>query len=339
MKNSTALFIFQIPISTMKKFLLVTCYLLTVVAYSQPSFTVSDKADAKAIAKSILAVVVEERDEKVVKKLSKKPDELKTYDEGIVKFNMLLKEAIEKEWDFSKEVKFISKIEAEKLKQEKDPNHCLLFLTEVKNYKMGDFYSSPRSGFNSARDLAYHMSSDGRSVALAITQASRPKDEIVVSYLPAVGISKGTMTFMVCNIENQLRDCIDKDVTKFGNLKDEIEKRRPGLQKKTLLIFDPLISNALKKTIDKNELPKYYNYKTEVVSFEKADEIIASKNPDYAYIWVIPAGAVSGSKILFNYFIIDAEDARPMFLTGQAVIGSNGDFHQFHLTKVNKKID
>ncbi len=324
----------------MKKYFLIPLCILAIVSKAQPSFTVSDKEGARIIAKSILAVVAEEKDEKEVKKLSKKPEELKAYEQGIEKFNSFLKEVVQKEWDFSKEVKFISKAEAEKLKEAKNPDYCLLSLIDVKNYKMGDFYSpNPNHGFNSARDMAYHLRPDGRSVALAITRASRPKDEIVVSFLPAVGVSKGSITFMVCNVENQLRDCVDKDVTKLGNLKDEIEKKRPNLKKKTLLIFDPLISKALKKTIDKNELSKYYDYKSEVVSFERADEIIASKNPDYAYIWVIPAGAVSGSKILFNYFIVDAEDARPMFLTGQAVVGANGDFHQFHFMKVNKKID
>ena len=64
--------------------------------------------------------------------------------------------------------------------------------------------------------------------------------------------------------------------------------------------------------------------------------MISAKNGDYAYIWAVPAGAVSGSRIIFNYFVIDAADARPLYLTGKAVLGANGDFHQAHLMFIDK---
>jgi hypothetical protein len=324
-----------------KKFnYLIGVLLFAVTLNAQPSFTISDKEGALAIKKNILAVVLEEEDSKEVKKLTKKPDELKSYKQSIIKFNDLLKSVIQKEWSFSKEVKFITQSEAEKLKDEKARGYSLLYLNEVTNYKVGDFYSVNKNyGFNSARDLAYHMSFNGRSLALSIANTTKPKDEVVTSFLPAVGISQGSLTFMAANLQNQLADCLYRDITKLRDLKDDVEKRRPSLKEKTLLIFDPLISVPLQKVIDKKEISKFYDYKYEVVTFEKAEQIIASKDKSYAYVWVIPAGAVSNGRMLFNYFIIDAADSRPLYLTGKVVVGSNGDIHQYHLMNVNKKVE
>lgn len=127
-------------------------------------------------------------------------------------------------------------------------------------------------------------------------------------------------------------------VTRISDLKKDIAQRQSALKSKTLLIFDPLISPGLQKTIDKKEIGKVYDFKYEVVSFEKADELIAAKNPDYAYIWVVPAGAINHGRILFNYFVIDAADGRPLYLTGKAVVGANGNFHQAHLLMINREI-
>ena len=43
--------------------------------------------------------------------------------------------------------------------------------------------------------------------------------------------------------------------------------------------------------------------------------------------------------MLFNYFIVDAVDARLLFLTGAAVMGANGDFHQAHLAMAAKRLN
>jgi hypothetical protein len=324
--------------TTMKKSSIVFlfCSFFSLVLKAQPSFTVSNKDDARAISQTILGVVLAEKDEKIVKRL-KKPENLKAYEEGITNLNKLLTEIVPKEWGFSKSVQIMTKAEAEKLKEQKNPGYCLLSVSEETNYNMSDFYyMNPKGDFNSPRNFAYNTHAYGACLSLAIVPAWKPKDEVVVSFLPAAGFSKGSITFVVRNLENQLRDCLEKDVTKLSAFKDQMEKKTPGLKTKTLLLFDPLIGKSLQKVIEQKELDKYYNYKLEVVSFEKADEIIASKSSEYAYIWVVPASARS----YLNYFIIDAEDSRPMFHSPVQVLSpSEGQgFIQSQLAKVSKEI-
>lgn len=314
--------------------------LMPVMAIGQPSFTASNKDAASLVASKKLAVVKREPSVKKLKHLEKKPDEKQAYEKSINEFNSLMQEVITKEWTYSKDIRFISPSEAEQLKDNKDENTCLLYLTEVSNYKIGDFYSAnPQSGFNQPWDLAYHMSENGNTLALAIALASKPRHEVAVSYMPRVGMSRGAITFMVLNLQNQLRDCLEKNITSLGKFKDEIESKRPALKNKTLLIFDPLMSGGMQKAIKKDKMSKIYSYKYEVVPFEKADELIASKNSDYAYIWVLPAAASSNGKTLYYYYIIDAADSRALFFTTQAVVGANGEFDWVHLMKVNKQID
>lgn len=45
--------------------------------------------------------MVKDKDEKVVKKLSKDPEKLARYEESVKAFNSFLKNAVAKEWDFS----------------------------------------------------------------------------------------------------------------------------------------------------------------------------------------------------------------------------------------------
>ncbi|MES2732579.1 MAG: hypothetical protein V4714_12550 [Bacteroidota bacterium] len=312
-------------------------YITPLVA--QPSFTTSDKAGAKAIKESILAVVLKEKDEKTLKKLSKKPEELRDYEASIEMFNAFMKQAVQKEWDFSREVQFVSSDEAKKLKEEKNGKYAIMETVIERNYKMNDFYSNnPKSRFNSPQAWAYHLSREGGSPALEITHAASPKKEIVRSYLPYLGVALGSLTFMVQNLENQLSDCLDKNITSLSALKEDIEKRESKLKTKKLMLLEPLISNGLQKTIQGREMAKYYSYSYEVVSEEKADAIITEKKADYAYIWIIPAGAEFQGIPIYNYFIIDAADGRPLFMMGRNK-SPDGKFHQAHLSNASKKTD
>lgn len=313
--------------------------------FAQPSFTTSDKETAAKISKSTLAVVMKSKDEKLLNKLKNKPDKLKAYEESVDAFNAYLKQAVEKEWNLSAQVKFITEQEADALKESKDPAHFLLEITDIKNYKMGDFYMPNNANgnytganiANKARDQAYHFSSSGKSVALSISPASRPNKELVFSYLPLAGISQGTVTFMALHLKNQIVDCL-KGITGVSDLKKDVAKRNSKLKDKTLLIFEPLISNGLQKTIDKKQVSENYPYKYEVVSFEKVEEVIVNKDSKFAYIWVVPAGAVVNGGQVYNYFIIDGEDGRALFMTGRGY-DAFGGFHQGHLRMANKGID
>lgn len=324
-----------------QRIIFTACFALCVTMLgAQPSFTIDDKTAASALKQGKLAVVAHERDEKVVKKLEKKPEELKAYQETISLFNAYIKKAIEQEWSLSKEVSFISQAEAEQAKSSKTPGLYLLEVTEVKNYKVGDFYTaSPNNTFNTPRDRAYHLTRSGNSTGLAIYAAAKPGREIVLSYLPAAGLSQGSVTYMVRHLQNQVNDCLEQNITGMSSLRNAIDARETSLKDKTLLLFEPLISTPLQKVMDKKELGEFYPYATEVVSYEKLEEVIASKDNTYAYVWVVPAAAWANGRMLFNYFIIDAADSRMLFLTGTSAANANGQFHPMQLKMVKKRVN
>jgi hypothetical protein len=327
---------------------------ITGVLLAQPSFSARSKESAQAIMKTTLAVVIKEKDEKTMRKLSKKLEDLKNYQESVDAMNEYLKAAVEKEWNISKEVKFITEAEAAELEKKESPGY-LLIVTEKSNYKIGDFYTAYMSDYMRSRNStntaersmaehnmrlsqSYFNSNAGKTLALAIVPAEKQSREEVYSYLPAVGISPGAFTYMVCHLKNQVLDGA-KGVTGMGDVKDEIEKRQGRLKSKTLLIYDPLISKGLRKTLDGNKIKEDYPYAIEEVSLDRVEEVIANKDSKYAYIWVVPAAAVSqGGAEVFNYFIIDAADSRPLFLTGSAAMGASGKFHQMQLRDAAKKL-
>jgi len=54
---------------------------------------------------------------------------------------------------------------------------------------------------------------------------------------------------------------------------------------------------------------------------------------------ILPAYAEIYGKELYNYFIVDAEDSRFLFMTGSAVAGANGQFHHGQLMMTDKDVE
>lgn len=321
--------------------LLCLCFLFgsgfLIKSIAQPSFTASDKETARKISQTTLSVVMKEAEEGDTKKL-KNPAELQEYLNSIKRLNELLRNSIEKEWNLSKTVEFVSEQEGGSIKKEKSAGHFLLEVRQVKNYKMGDFYGMPNTGsLQQSQSMLYHLSPSGKTYALSISPASRPGSELVVSYFPLAGLSPGSVTLMVRHLKNQITDGM-KGITSLSDLKKDVDKRSVKLKSKTLLIFDPLISDGLSKVIKKGDLKEHYPYPYKVASFEEVDEAITKKDPNYAIIWVVPSGAVGQSGALYNYFILDVEDGRPLFMTGRG-FDIDGGFHQGHLRAAARGTD
>ncbi|MTI32625.1 hypothetical protein [Xanthovirga aplysinae] len=309
---------------------------LSVLAISispiKAQFFGKDIEDANKIKSSILGVVAYEPGERILKQFRKDPERLKQYKEEVLQMNQMIKEAMEKEWSFSGKLEFLTQEQADKIIDEKNEDYCLLQVQKVKNYKMNDFYSpNPNFGFNSAADFAYHMQMVGKNNALLIKWGGKPKIEIVRTPFPKIGVSKGGILFMVNNLQNQLVDLTEGGINKISKLKKDVKSRTSKLRDKTLLIPKSLMSKGLSKQIEKEKLNKYYPNKYKVVDEKELDEIILEKNKDYAYFSILSAFAEMKGKELYNYFIVDAEDSRFLFMTGSAVAGANGQIHHGQL--------
>jgi len=69
------------------------------------------------------------------------------------------------------------------------------------------------------------------------------------------------------------------------------------------------------------------------------EKAILNKDKGVAYLSILPAYAEIYGKELYNYFIVDAEDSRFLFMTGSAVAGANGQFHHGQLMMTDKDVE
>ncbi|GEM_PF-3159442 len=303
-------------------------------------FFVKDEESTKLIQSSILGVVKEEVEDKESKKYHKDPDLLKQYENELNTLNKYIKTVMDREWKFSQKIEYLTQEQADKILEEKNEKYCLLKVIQVQNYKMNDFYKpGSTSGFNTPQAWAYHMELVGHGHGLVIKWAGEPKKNMVASAFPIIGLSEGTITFMIDNLQNQLHDINDKGIDRISDLKKDVKSRAPKLKNKTLYIPKSLMADGLIKQIEKGKLDKYYQYKYKVVDNDELENAILSKDKEVAYLSVMPAYAETFGKELYNYFIVDAEDSRFLFMTGSAVAGANGKFHHGQLMMAEKDID
>lgn len=303
-------------------------------------FIVKDEESAKIIHSATLGIVKVEVEDRDSKQYKKNPDLLKNYEEELNVLNEYIKKVVDRDWTYSKNIEYLTQAQADKILDEKNEKYCLLQIVQVQNYKMNDFYRpGSMSGFNSLNDWAYHMALVGNGHAMVIKWAGDPKKEIVRSAIPIIGMSEGTITFMVNNLQNQLYDVSNKGIDKISDLKKDVKERTPKLKTKTLYIPKTLMADGLAKQVEKGNLDKYYHYKYKVVDNNELEEAILSKNKDVAYLSIMPAYAEIYGKEVYNYFIVDAEDSRFLFMTGSAIAGANGQFHHGQLMMAEKDIE
>lgn len=301
-------------------------------------FVPANKELAHKVKECKLAVVLLEEDEKTIQYLTKKkPEDLKKYRAVLSEFNTFLKEAVEKEWDISKEIEFTTSSQVEHLYSSKDPDYCILEVAKQKNYKMNDFYSSnPRQGFNSLADRSYHYSLVGKSSLLKLSWAGSPKREIASSYVPEVGIPRVGITFMVQHLENQIVDYTNHEIEKIKDLKKSVKVRGKSIGQKTVLLYDHIIGKPLKKQIEKGKLEKFYQYPLEIADSSRIENIVINHRDGYAYPIIVPAGAENHGKELYNYFFVDSTDGRILSMTGMSG-GENGAINNYHIYKLKKE--
>jgi hypothetical protein len=309
-----------------------TFFVLTLISlqglFAQPYFTPTGKEDVILIKNSILAVVVKSEEPKG----KSKPDEYEQHKKSVAEFNAYLRAAVEREWDFSTGIEFVTEEEAKAIKLRKDGRYSIMELVTGSNYKLGNFSQSKTefSDLNNPAIRAYYLSPSGTSKSLVISNASKPTKQIVISWVPVGGISQVVVTNMVLHLKNQLNDCELNGVCTIGTIKKAMKTRSQGLKTKTLLIPEHLIGTRLKNAIDKGEMKNIYGYKYEVVNFQRLDEIISTKDPAYAYLLIVPTGVADAAGQLYRYFTIDVQDARMIGITSTNVKFNRDQFNPQH---------
>jgi hypothetical protein len=294
-------------------------------------YAVSDREDVLLIRKTSLAVVLKEPNGKDLNRLAKKPEKLAAYKKLFEDYNAYLKEAVNNEWHLSKDVSFITEVEADVLRKTRNETVCLLETIEMLN--RGDLSPSyvpipqanssvprPNSQMRQrilARDAAiYDLDRDTGVPATTISWAAKPGKALVTALVPEYTVSRGTMTFCVQQLINQLVDAEQHNITSQRERDAAIEARMPALRSKTLLLCEEVIDKDLLEDLKGGKISKAdYPYPFELVSYEKLNEAIVKKDARYAYAWVTPELVQNGNRQMYCRMIIDAKDGQLLFFS------------------------
>jgi hypothetical protein len=298
------------------------------VGHTEAQMVLKAKKAVPLIKQRILAVALEEVDLKEAESLKDDPDALEDYRQAITDFNRDLQEVVLAEWQYSKEIIFVTQQEASVLKSSRSEKHCILEIQDRSNYKVGDF-----GKFNAAK-----YKRPGSAKAFALLFADSPRLEIIVSYFPEMEMGKSVVLFGIQNLQNQLRNAETKGITSISQWEADIAKKTQTLKDKTLLIFAPFISKPLQKDADAGKISSYYTGQLELVDTDDARQVIEDKDEAYAYALVVPSGSSQDGNTLYCYYVVDAKDGSILYFNSLRVLGSDGQFHPYYLKRINSKI-
>ena len=266
----------------MKKIHLIVLFLISFGNVANAQFDVLTKADAESVKKIPLLVVIKEKDIKTIEKLSKKgkEEELKKYVSEIDSYNSIIKTGFERDWNFSKEIRFINKDELENIqKDKKNKGKFCVFQQNIRNVGMG-MNNFDKTIYFSLDILGYKTISPGMgSVEINPNEAE-------IKYM--IQICQGLLIYY--GSEEKTKEVIKKD--------REIFKQKVAILKDKVLF---LSKDCLSKDLLK-EIGNVYKYKYKIVDQEEIDNAIMKNDPTVVYNRYSPFFA-----------LIDASNGRYLF--------------------------
>jgi len=297
------------------------------------------QGDIDLIKNANLAVVLKEPDEYILKKLKDKPTNLEYYKNAISDYNQYIKEAVTKEWHFSKGIVFISEQESEKLKQALDKDFCILEPGTLSNYSMGQPVMTAQTIQQSAQNpLAYHHYNILRANALKVVSAAHPKSYLLATATPPLRMTQGTVLYCIQQLVNQINDFEQNNIRSYGDRKKSINARAVDLKSKTLILCGNVIDATLAKRMKNGKLTeKDYPYENKYVEFDELSDIITSKDEHYAYVMTAADQFQTRGSQMYVYMVVDAKDGRLLYFTEKGTL--SGYFTLWHIKKVVDLID
>jgi hypothetical protein len=309
------------------KRLVIGMSMLCCVAGTTYGQLVMKQAHADTVKNSVLAVVMEEPDRAMERKLKKKPEALAKYRQSVSDFNNNLKGIVQQEWRYAKGIRFVTRAEAKQLTTARTPGYCLLEVRDIQ---------ADESMLDEGLDGTPRMSSFESRRALSLVQTSRPRFPIAVSFLPESSITQGTVLFLVQHLQHQIAGA-QQGITRHSDWKEQMKSRVGSLKEKTLLLYEPFISNKLGKQLTMDSVKTFYHFRYQLAEPGEVDRRILQKDAAYAYILVTPSVEFNDD-FQYHYFIIDAGDGTILYSNDNSVLGTGGKFHPYHLAKVNDAV-
>lgn len=298
----------------MKKRTLIIILLLATLHVANAQFGYGKLEDVQKIKEIPLLVILESKNKKTVKRLSKKDNgTLEKYYSEIEQYNEALKKSFENSWKFSNEVKFISEDELETYNTKENKGKYAYFTRMVQK---GDTDSSL---LRTQGIITTH------SYGILIIGSGKPVQSLMyTSHMP----NEADLKFIAQQIQNYLlKRLIPTDDKKSrSELMKEMNSNANKVKSKMVLFAkDNLSADLLYAT------NTVYPFQHKVTSKEEIDTAILNNDPNIVYLKILPVGHMTGAirpvktaKLMHVKYLINAENGEVLALESPSGIGLGG---------------
>lgn len=253
--------------------------------------------EVKALKERQLIVVMKELSQYQLKKLRKKPDVIKNTEEYYRYINGHLQSVVPKFWTFNnKEILYKTPSQIQKLQQDPSSPYAVLYhsVIETTEYASGG-YAGARFKADSWKTSVMMIDLIENYNPEATYIKSKP---VYYTNLPSIYPSKADLAFGTQMIQNYLEARLLGKNRKEAM--EEVREYSKALETKTLL----LAKEDMKESLTDEEIKKAYPYSYQVVDYLTIEEAILSKDPNVAYVIIIPM--TSNNKTTFIHYVVEA---------------------------------
>ena len=298
----------------MKKKILISIVLLITFNVVKAQFGYGKIEDVKNIKEVPLLVLMESKNKKTVKRLSKKDNgALEQYYAQINQYNEALKKVFELNWEFSTEIKFIEEdsLEVYNTKENKDR---FAYFTKV--VQKGDTDSSL---------LRVNGTITTHSYAIFITGSNKP---VYTTMYTSHTLNEADVKFISQQLQNYLKKrlLVTEDKKTRTKLMKEMNNNAHKVKEKIVLFDKDNLAPDLIYTTN-----TFYPFEHKVTSKEEIDTAILNNDPDKAYLKILPIGQLTGvsrpvktAKLMHVQYLIDAVNGEIIAFVSPSKIGLGG---------------
>ena len=298
----------------MKKKVLISIILLTTLNVAKAQFGYGKLEDVKNIKEVPLLVLLESKNKKTVKRLSKKENgALEQYYAQIKQYNDALKKAFTNSWEFTEEIKFIEEDSLD-IYDSKENKGRFSYFTKV--VQKGDTDSSL---------LRIQGTITTHSYAIFLTGSNKPVHTLMYT---AHILNEADAKFISQQIQNYLKKRLltTEDKKSRTKLMQEMNNNAHEVKEK-IVLFDK--DNLAPEVV--NAMNLVYPFRHNVTSKEEIDKAILNNDPDKVYLKILPVGQLSGvsrpvktAKLMHVQYFIDATNGEVKAFVSPSKIGLGG---------------
>jgi len=270
--------------------------------------------DVQAVQKAPLLVVLQAKNDKVLKKITKKDGDeaAQKYLTNIETTNASLKNGITASWLYTSDITFITEAELDKYDTKSNKNKYAI-LTAGRELGDNGYSMLQSKGLLTTYNYGIYLTGKRKRVYGMLTRSSQ--------------LTEGDIVFMSQQIQNYLNARLDLKSGKMSRkeMTADLNENAAIIADKTLWIAE----DDLKKDFVK-KIEKMYPYQLKVTTKEAIDAEIINKNSDICYLRIVPVGQQTAggggplktSKLIYVQYVLDAEDGKILAYVTPSVGGS-----------------